>query len=96
MTIRTFHANDGSNWTVWRTRADVSVLLPNAPREWLTFQSEEGTERRRLLQIPASWFELSDARLDLLRRVADPVTTFTARHSPPGGFDAVEADIGDA
>lgn len=95
MAIRTFHANDGSNWTVWRTYAEPSALLPNAPREWLTFQSEEGTERRRLMQIPASWFALSDARLDLLRRVADPVTTFTARHSPPGGIDAIEAQTAD-
>lgn len=92
MAIRTFHANDGSNWTVWRTRCDPSALLPNAPREWLTFQSEGETERRRLMQIPAAWFELSDERLDLLRKIAEPATTYMARHSPPGGIEVADAE----
>lgn len=80
---------------VWRTQIAPSTLMPNAPLEWLTFQTETGTERRRLMQIPASWFELSDERLDLLRRVGEPVETLTARHSPPRGVDAIESETGD-
>jgi hypothetical protein len=39
--------------------------------EWLAFQTEDGSERRRLRQVPANWADLSDERLDLLLRVAD-------------------------
>lgn len=95
MAIRTFRSIDGTTWMVWRTQVAPSTLMPNSPLEWLTFQTDGGTERRRLMQIPASWFDLSDERLDLLRRVAEPVSAFTERHSPPGGNETVDADSRD-
>lgn len=91
MAIRTFLAN-GTTWMVWRTKVAPSLLLPNAPLEWLTFQTEDCTERRRLMQIPAGWRDLSDDRLDLLRKVAEPVTMFVERHSPPRGVETVDAE----
>ena len=93
MSLRIFRANDGSRWTVWHVRAGSTVNVPGTPLEWLAFQSEDGNERRRLLEIPPNWTEASDQRLDLLRRMADPVTLFAQRHSPPEGIVAIDATV---
>lgn len=85
MPLRSFRADDGTCWKVWRTRAGYLGRDRDAPTEWLAFQKDDGTERRRLMQIPATWFELSDERLELLRRVAEPVSSVVHRHSPPDG-----------
>jgi hypothetical protein len=81
MALRSFVASDGREWTVWLVRpASASPLLAR-PGEWLAFQNEEGTERRRLSEVPARWEELSDERLDLLRRVAEVVGVSRGDHS---------------
>ena len=59
--------------------------MPGTPSEWLAFQNEDGTERRRLLEIPEGWETLPDDRLDLVRRMAEPVRPWATRHTPPGG-----------
>jgi hypothetical protein len=87
MGLRTFPSPDGSTWTVWRVQSSGTV--PGTPSEWLAFQNKDGTERFRLLEVPAGWEELSDARLDLLRRMADPVRLRT-RHSPAGGTERID------
>ena len=89
MSFRIFRANDGSCWTVWHVRAGSAANVPGMPLEWLAFQSEDGSERRRLLEIPPTWSGATDQRLDLLRRMADPVTLFAQRHSPPEGVRAI-------
>jgi hypothetical protein len=95
MELRTFRANDGSRWTVRLIRAESAGRVPGTPTEWLAFQSETGTERRRLLEIPARWAELSDERMDLLRRMAEPVTLFTSAHSPSHGGEGRDLPSGE-
>jgi hypothetical protein len=71
---------------VWLIRAGSAGRVPGTPAEWLAFQNAEGTERRRLLEIPDNWETLSDDRLDLLRRIAEPVALRAQRHTLPGGI----------
>ena len=85
MASRSFRANDGTPWTAWLVQAGTANV-PGMPSQWLAFQNEEGTERRRLMQVVAGWEQLSDERLDLLRRMAEPVVLFVKRHSPPDGI----------
>jgi hypothetical protein len=87
MGLRTFLAGDGTRWTVWLVRSGSVGAVPGTPAEWLAFQNEDGTERRRLLEVPAGWAALADERLDLLRRVAEPVKLWSQRHSPPIGVE---------
>jgi hypothetical protein len=77
MPLRSFH-HEGREWTVWDThpggdapiRATLSVA-EGYGNGWLTFQSDE--EKRRLVPVPPSWVELTEAQLvDLLDR-ASPV-----------------------
>jgi hypothetical protein len=84
MSIRTFRARNGSTWSVRRIESSAMVIVPGAPREWLAFQDEAGTDRRRVFDIPSNWEELSDERLDLLRRCGEPAR-FQPRATPPNG-----------
>jgi hypothetical protein len=90
MGLRSFRAQDGSQWTVWLIEAGSVGRVRGTPTHWLAFQNEAGTERRRLFEIPAKWDELSDERLDLLRRMAEPVTLLTRYASPPRGTEWVD------
>jgi hypothetical protein len=86
MALRTFLASDGSSWTAWLVQTSGIAGVPGAPTEWLAFQNEDGTERRRLLEVPSNWDKLPDDRLDLARRMAEPVRGWASRHTPPGGI----------
>lgn len=86
MSLKTFRATDGTTWTVWRVETGAVPVVPGTPSVWLAFQNEDGTERRRLLEVPGDWEQLSDQLLDLLRRMAEPVVSWR-RPSPPGGVD---------
>ena len=71
MPLREFVDASGVSWRVWDTapgRLDGLALAYQ--RGWLTF--DNGTERFRLAPIPADWDALSDERLALLLRVAEP------------------------
>ena len=83
MSLKTFRVPDGTTWTAWRVETSVPVV-PGTPSVWLAFQNEDGTERRRLLEVPEDWEQLSDQLLDLLRRMAEPVVSWK-RPSPPNG-----------
>lgn len=85
MPMRIFLANDGTPWTVWLVSTGSAGAVPGTPTEWLAFQSEDGTERRRLMEVPPHWEDLVDERLDLLRRMATPAPLLSQRHSPPPG-----------
>lgn len=87
MALRTFVASDGKTWTAWLVQSGMVSSVPGTPAEWLAFQTEDGTERRRLLEIPEGWETLPDDRLDLVRRMAEPVRSWASRHTPPGGVD---------
>ena len=91
MALRTFVASGGKTWTAWLVQSSGVVTVPGTPTEWLAFQNEDGTERRRLLEIPEGWETLSDERLDLVRRMAEPVKRWASRHTPPGGIDQHDA-----
>jgi hypothetical protein len=86
MALRTFVASDGKTWTAWLVQSS-GIPVPGTPAEWLAFQNEDASERRRLLAIPEGWEDLPDERLDLVRRMAEPVKGWAARHTPPGGID---------
>lgn len=87
MALRTFVASDGTTWTAWLVQSGFAATVPGTPTEWLAFQNEDNTERRRLLEVPDGWEALPDERLDLLRRMAEPVRGWASRHTPPGGVD---------
>jgi hypothetical protein len=73
MALRTFQASDGRMWRVWLVRASKPNSRFVKTPEWLAFQTEDESERRRLHQVPANWADLSDERLDLLLRVAEVI-----------------------
>jgi hypothetical protein len=92
MSIRTFRARNGSTWLVRRIESSATVMIPGAQREWLAFEDEAGTERRRLFNIPPNWEDMSDERLDLLRRYAEP-SRYQPRATPARGMRiATESD----
>jgi hypothetical protein len=93
MPLRTFLSRDGSTWSVWQIESASAAVVPGTPTEWLCFQDVESSERRRLFEYPDDWDALTDERLDLLRKVAEPVKLWQ-RPSPPGGVDRVEHPSG--
>jgi hypothetical protein len=95
MGLRAFRGSDGAEWTVWLVRSGSAGAVPGTPKEWLCFQNGDGTERRRLIEVPAGWAKLSDDRLDLLRRMAERVTLLAQRHSSPGGVRAPDPSLPD-
>jgi len=46
---------------------------PQYRKGWLVFEREDGTDRRRLSQVPDDWTALPRERLALLCAVAAPV-----------------------
>src|SRR3954464_15282557 len=58
MALRTFP--DGHTWTVWRVQpARGAQTRHGIPTEWLAFQIDDESERRRLREIPHSARRLS-------------------------------------
>jgi hypothetical protein len=76
MAYAEFTDRDGTSWRVWETRPRSPQRLTGLPQEWargwLTFESS--SETLRLAPVPAGWEQFSPARLDLLRRLAQPAT----------------------
>lgn len=91
MPLRTFRARDGSVWSVWRIESTVRSDVLDTPHEWLLFQDDDATERRRLVDFPENWEALPDERLELLCRMATPAKTWTTL-SPPGGVPTIEGE----
>jgi hypothetical protein len=89
MSLRSFVSRDGSTWSVWRIDSASAAVVPGTPSEWLCFQDTDSTERRRLFEYPDNWADLPDERLDLLRKMAEPVKLWQ-RPSPPGGIERVD------
>jgi hypothetical protein len=87
--LKTYHTKSGTSWSVWCIEASIGRDVTGMPRTWLLFQDEEGTERRRLVDFPATWESLSDERLELLCRLATPSKNWS-RPSPPGGVSQIE------
>jgi hypothetical protein len=97
MALRTYTDPDGVEWRVWRVTPDSISFstLGEAYRDgWLCFERVDGADRRRLsmAQAPTDWDDLTDDRLDALRRSADPAM----RRSNSTGIDtgALEREKG--
>jgi hypothetical protein len=48
---------------------------PQYRKGWLVFEREDGTDRRRLSQVPDDWTTLPRERLALLCSIAAPVVS---------------------
>ena len=90
MALRTFRASDGRTWRVWMVRASNPNSRFLKSPEWLAFQTEDESERRRLHQVPANWADLSDERLDLLLRVAELIDRPQGGHTTPGTAEPID------
>ncbi|HJR68256.1 MAG TPA: hypothetical protein VJ802_17635 [Gemmatimonadaceae bacterium] len=79
MAYAEFSDREGRSWRVWHTRPRLADVLSRLPAEWkdgwLTFECD--ADKRRLAPVPAGWEDFSSARLDLLRRMAEPATPGT-------------------
>ena len=80
-----FADNGGVRWRVWHVDTPPSrahLMDPKFRNGWLVFEREDGTDRRRLSQVPDDWASLSRERLALLCATAAPVVA--GKNSPSG------------
>jgi hypothetical protein len=85
MALRDFEGEGGTRWRVWETiPARTEGLEADFRRGWLTF--DNGAERRRFAPLPPAWAEMPAERLELLLRVAQPVSSGDA------SLDGVQAE----
>ena len=80
-----FSDNDGVRWRVWHVDtppARAHLMDPQYRNGWLVFERQDGTDRRRLNQVPEDWASLPRERLALLCAVAVPVAA--SRTTPTG------------
>lgn len=81
-----FADTDGARWRVWHVEtppARAHLMDPLYRNGWLVFEREDGTDRRRLNQVPEDWASLSTARLAQLCRLAVPVVNGKSSLSGP-------------
>jgi hypothetical protein len=73
--LLTFNDARGVSWRVWRveTPAARAHLMDASFRNgWLVFEREDGSERRRLAQVPEDWAHLTPDHLSRLCQIATP------------------------
>jgi hypothetical protein len=71
-----FDDTDGIRWRVWHVEtppARAHLMDPFFRNGWLVFEREDGSERRRLSQVPEDWAALDPGHLAQLCAVAVPV-----------------------
>jgi hypothetical protein len=71
-----FADKEGIRWRVWHVETPASrahLMDPQYRNGWLAFEREDGTDRRRLNQVPEDWASLPSDRLALLCSLAVPV-----------------------
>jgi hypothetical protein len=103
MALRSYTDREGSEWRVWRVVPDeisFTTLVESYRDGWLCFERTDGSERRRLsmTQVPLEWEDLSDERLDMLRRMGEPATrrSVTETRIADGDGSAMESAQRDA
>ena len=70
-----FKDRHGVGWRVWHVETPANrahLLDPLYRNGWLVFEREDGSERRRLNQVPEDWASLPEERLALLCAIAAP------------------------
>lgn len=75
MGLLTFQDAEGTRWRVWRVetpRARAHLMDASYRNGWLVFEKEDGSERRRLAQVPEDWTHLTAHHLARLCAVAVP------------------------
>jgi hypothetical protein len=74
MALRVFADEQGRSWQVWDVLASVGArgVREDLRNGWLCFELVGGGERCRLPfnEVPPGWEQLSDDKLELLRRSA--------------------------
>jgi hypothetical protein len=71
-----FNDADGIGWRVWHVdtpAARAHLMDPLFRKGWLVFEREDGSDRRRLNQVPDDWAALDQVRLAQLCAIAVPV-----------------------
>lgn len=70
-----FTDKQGVAWRVWHVETPATrahLMDPLYRNGWLVFERADGSERRRLNQVPDDWASLPSERLALLCAVAAP------------------------
>ena len=75
-------------WHVDTPAARAHLMDPSYRKGWLVFEREDGTDRRRLRQVPDDWASLPPERLAQLCAVAAPVVAGRSRR--PGSRPLLE------
>lgn len=73
----------GIRWRVWQVDTPASrahLMDANFRNGWLVFEREDGSDRRRLAQVPEDWSSLAPERLAQLCAAATPAPA--ARSTP--------------
>lgn len=84
MGLLTFQDAAGARWRVWRVetpRASAHLMDASYRNGWLVFEKEDGSERRRLAQVPEDWDHLAPehlTRLCTLAVIAPPSRTISS------------------
>ena len=76
--LRHFTDSRGTRWRVWQVEtpaARAHLMEASFRNGWLVFEREDGTDRRRLAQVPEDWASLANERLERLCAAAVPAPT---------------------
>lgn len=85
MGLLSFTDAAGVRWRVWQVEtpaARAHLMDPTFRSGWLVFEREDGSERRRLAQVPEDWSSLGPETLAKLCGLANPVVA--GRNTPTG------------
>ena len=86
-----FTDSRGAQWRVWQveTPAARAHLMETSFRNgWLVFEREDGTDRRRLAQVPEDWASLG---ADHLERLCATAIRAPATRSVPSVAPTIES-----
>lgn len=70
-----FTDKQGDSWRVWQVETPpmrAHLMDPLYRNGWLVFERADGSDRRRLNQVPEDWASLPPERLALLCAIAAP------------------------
>jgi hypothetical protein len=91
--VRDFRDRDGREWRAWAVipqgrqakKGSLEQLRPEYQSGWLTFETTDESERRRLPSYPKDWAKGNDADLQQLLASARPVSPRRRKDEHPEG-----------